>query len=281
MAQAVLHYLNDRWVTEPDLVVPAQDISILRGYGVFDFLRTYHHKPFKLKEHLARLAHSAKLVGLTLPMPISRIEDLVWEGLQKNKETYQDFNIRLVITGGLSQDSVTPGRSTFIIIFTPAVEYPTNFYEKGVKVTTFETMRQLTAAKSTNYLMGVIALQEARQVGGVEAIFTSGGQVYEGTTSNIFFGKGNLLITPNFDILPGITRNVVLELARKAGIAVEERPVPVAELPSCDEAFITASNKEVMPVVQIDDLKVGDGSVGPLSKQLIDCYRDLIRDSSK
>lgn len=274
----VVHYLNGKWVPTDKVTISAFDISVLRGYGIFDFLRTYDQKPFKLKEHIDRLFNSAKAIGIEIPHGKAEVTALVLEGLVKNKKNYKDFNIRIVVTGGIGADSMTPGKPNLIIMFVEAYEYPNEFYDKGIRVVTYEFERAFPEAKTINYLLAISAMRKAKIEGAYEVIYIGhDGQIFEGTTSNIFFVKGNSLITSKQDILKGITRMVIMDIAKKLKIPLEVRGVHKKELHTFDEAFVSASNKEVMPVIRVDRLSIGDGKVGPLTKQIMSEYRKLCR----
>ncbi len=274
----VVHYLNGAWVPTEELQISVFDLSVLRGFGIFDFLRTYNHKPFKLREHIDRLCSSAKYTGITIPLPKTTLLKIVNEGIEKNKDAYDDFNIRIIVTGGVGVDSLTPGKPSVIALFTKAIQYSNEHYTKGVKVITVKMVRTIPEAKTLNYFMAIIALQKARKEKAIEAIYIdSDGKLYEGTTSNIFFIKNKTLTTPKTNILPGITRKIVIDLAKKLEMKVEERNVFLGELTSFQEAFISASNKEIMPVVQVDRRAIGEGIVGEKTTRLIKAYRTLLR----
>lgn len=273
-----LHYLDGKWIESNDLKISAFDLSVLRGYGIFDFLRTYNHKPFRLKEHIDRLYNSARILGLPMPWKKEEIEKVVAVGLKKNSPLFKDFNIRIVVTGGVGSDSTTPGHPSLIVIFSGAIDYPDAYYEKGAKVITHQYMRNLPDAKTLNYLIGIQVLQKAKKEGAVEVIYVyNNGKIYEGTTSNFFAVKDEVLLTPKSDILVGVTRRVIFELTKKLKIPIKEKNLYYKDIKSFNETFITASNKEVMPVVKIDDEKVGDGRVGPITKLLIAEYRKLTK----
>lgn len=269
-----MHYLNDRWVKTEDLVVSAFDLAVVRGFGVFDFLRTYANKPFLLKEHLDRFYNSAHLLELTIPKTKKELEKTVYEGIRKN--AFPETNIRLILTGGVSNDSLTVNKPSLLIIFTEGHRYPDERYTKGVKVISYNASRMFPMAKSLNYMMAIIALQKARKQGALEAIYTEKGVIYEGTTSNFFVVIEGVLVTPKKDVLSGVTRELVIRLAKKIGLPVEERALHASEMAKFDEAFITASNKEIMPVVAIDDRKVGDGRVGTVTKKLMKEFKAFI-----
>src|SRR3989344_471293 len=135
-----LHYLNNQWVKEAELKISAFDISIGRGFGIFDFLRTYHHnQPFRLDHHLNRLFNSARELGIRVPKTKEEIAQLIREGLVKNN--YPETYIKILVTGGVSSDGVTPGKPSFIIMFTPAHEFPPEIYQQGAKIITAPNQR--------------------------------------------------------------------------------------------------------------------------------------------
>lgn len=270
-----IHYLNGNWVYDEDLKISVFDLSVLRGFGVFDFLRTYHRRLFMLKDHLDRLFNSAKILGIKVPKTKREIEKMVFEGIKKNRG--RDFNIRIIVTGGVGPNSVTPGNSSLIVMFTQAIDYPKEYYVKGVKVITYKTKRTFPKAKSLNYLTGITVLQKAKKEKAIEAIYIAEGKIYEGTTSNFFAVINSKLVTPKRDILLGITREIVLNLAKRLKIKVVERGLKLSEIKNFQEAFITASNKEIMPVTKIDDYIVGNGRVGEISKLLMREFGKITR----
>jgi len=159
----------------------------------------------------------------------------------------------------------------------PLSPYPAEWYETGVKVITTDEQRLYPAAKSIAYLPAVVAQQRARAVGGIEALYrTPDGYITEGTTSNVFALFGNTLVTPEADILPGITREAILEVARPQ-YTVEIRPLREGELLSADEVFITAANKRVLPVVQVDDTVIGDGTPGEGTRHIMALFDELTK----
>lgn len=273
MSQAVC-YVNGRFVPVHEAYVSVQDLAILRGYGVFDFLRTYHGQPFKLREHLRRLERSARYIELELPESLDDLEHIVCETLRRN--SYPEANIRIVVTGGVSSDGITPPeKSSLIVLVTPAKIYPPDYYEHGVKVVTVETERYIPGAKTINYIPAILALKKAEAAGAVEALYMNRqGHILEGTTTNFFVFQGDRLITATADILPGVTRNVILELAREK-FEVVERPIILDDLPHVDEAFISASNKEIMPVHHVNDIQIGEGRRGPRTRYLMDRFKEV------
>ena len=268
-------YVNGRFRPTNEAALPVQDLAILRGYGVFDFLRTYHGKPFKLQEHLFRLEQSAKIISLNLPGTRDEIENVVYDTLHRN--TLPEANIRIVITGGVSSDGILPPQKTgLIILVTPVRRYPAEYYRQGVKAITVEVERYLPQAKTINYIPALLALKQARAAGAVEALYVDRQQhILEGTTTNFYIFRGARLITPTNDILHGVTRSVVLKLAQ-THFEVIERPLTFDDLARADESFISASNKEIMPVHHVNDLQIGSGIPGPNTRQLMGDFHTFI-----
>ena len=260
-----IHYQDGRWVDGDKVTVSAFDISLLRGYGVFDFLRTYGNKPFRLNDHLQRFVNSVKKFKLRLPLTKEKLGEIIIEGIAKND--YQETNVRMILTGGVSKDSLTPGRSSLIILFTPSHPYPSKYYRQGIKVITKKYVRPDPEVKSLNYIKAVKWLAQAKEEKAVEVLYLDDqGRISEATTSNFFAVIEGALITPRKNILFGITRKVVLEIAKKIKILVQERELKIGDF---EEAFLTASNKEIMPVVKIDDWLIGSGRVGKITKKIM------------
>lgn len=269
--------MDGQWVDEQDLKISAFDLSVLRGFGVFDFLRTYHHVPFELDTHVDRLFDSAKAIGLDAPWDRNQIKELVKIGIEKNQNG-QDLEVRIVATGGVSSDFITPGKPSLIMIFHPLTTYPGECYTEGVKVITFSSKRFLPASKSLNYLAAVVATRQAHGEGAVEALYVDEqGRINEGTTSNFLAVVGDSLITPPVsEILLGVTREVIIKLAASEGIKMEEKPLYVRDISQFQEAIITSTTKEIMPVVKINDQIVGDGKVGPITRRLANSFKSFV-----
>jgi branched-chain amino acid aminotransferase len=254
-----IFYIDGKFLPETDAGIPVNDLAILRGYGIFDFLRTYGGKPFHLKDHLKRLEHSAKSIDLKLPLSLEEIHDIVIETLKRNQ--HKDSNLRIVVTGGQTIDSITPcGKPRLLVMVTEVCPCPSKWYEDGVKIITVPLERQIPAAKSLNYLSAILALKEAYQQKAVEAVYTDRDKnLREGTTSNFFIFIDGKMITPGTEeILPGITRQIVLELAENE-FEVQIRDIHMDELAKAQGAFLSSSSKQILPVVQVDDLTIGKG----------------------
>ncbi|WP_321493876.1 aminotransferase class IV [uncultured Desulfobacter sp.] len=256
------YYIDGQFVSEDEATLSVKDITVLRGFGVFDFLITYNKRPFRLEKHVARLENSARHIGLGLKHSNKEICGIVLRTIEKNPH-HKEENIRIVYTGGISSDGVSPqGNGVLMVMATSKHELPEWWYTRGTKVITVDMERFIPEAKSTNYLSAVFAQQKAHSLGAVEAIYKDkDNRLLEGTTTNFFAFKNNTLITPPGGILPGITRDAVLEIIEKKYDIVLDF-LPHEDLTDVDEMFLTASNKEIVPIIQVDDTVIADGRPG-------------------
>lgn len=263
-----IYYVDGTFVPADEAVVPVNDLALLRGYGVFDLVRTYGGKPFFLQAHIRRLIHSAGEIDLHLPWSEAELTEVVLETLRRN--AHPEANIRMVVTGGPSPDFMTPqGKPRLLVLVTPAPALPAQWYNDGVGIVTVEVERYKPGAKSINYIPATIALKAARKKGAIEAVYIDReGFVLEGTTSNIFaFFKGRL-VTPGRGILSGVTRQVVLDIAKDL-YDVDIRDLSLEEMLAADEVFITGTNKGLVPVVQVDGRTIGNGRPGEQVKAVM------------
>lgn len=270
-----IYYVDGKFVPSDEAVIPVTDLAILRGLGAFDFMRTYGGKPFCLRAHLERLESSTRKIGLRFPWKMDALVQLVMETLGRN--SHKESNIRVIITGGSSQDFMNPqGNPRLIIMVSKLPEMPAWWHADGIHIITHVAERALAGAKSINYVQAALALETARRQGAQEAVYTTPqGLVLEGTTSNIFAVSTGSLITPGKGILPGITRQVILELAR-SHFSVEIRDILLPELLEADEVFICGTNKGIVPVVKVDDTLIGNGKPGPRTRLLIQRFPDFV-----
>ena len=269
-----VYYIDGKFLSDDRSLISVKDIVVLRGFGVFDFLITYNKRPFHLEEHVQRLENSARCIGLEINHTRSQICEIVQETVKRNHH-HKESGIRIVYTGGVSSDGLNPeGRSMLMVMVTPKIELPPRWYTDGAKIITVHVERFLPSAKSTCYLTAVHAVQQAKKQKAIEAVYVDrNNRILEGSTSNFFFFKKNRLVTSHRDILPGITRSVIIELA-KDFYGVETRDIDSSELYDMEEAFITSSNKEVMPVVKVSDLQIGNGRVGEHTRRIMQLFRD-------
>lgn len=275
-------YITGKFYAKEDAKISVYDHGLLYGDGVFEGMRSYSGKVFRLEEHLDRLYESARAISLTIPMSKEEMAKATYETLQKNNLV--DAYIRLIVTRGAGSLGLDPNRTSdpqIIIIADSISLYPEEFYEKGLKIITASTIRNHPAAlspriKSLNYLNNIMAKIEGLQAGCIEALMLNHkGEVAECTGDNIFIIKKGVLMTPPKDagILEGITRNAILDIAKELGITAFEQTMTRHDLFVADECFLTGSAAEVIPVVTIDGRPVGDGNVGPITKQLLAAFK--------
>jgi branched-chain amino acid aminotransferase len=266
-----VYYVDGQYVEAGTAVLPLSDMAILRGYAVFDFLRTYRGKPFHLDDHLKRLRHSAALLHIPFPWSLQYLREVAFELLRQNG--YTEANIRFLITGGDSADSITPlDTPRLVVMVTELKPFPLEWYSNGVRVITADVTRHVPGSKSTNYIQAIIALGRARSQGAIESIYVNEkDRLLEGTTSNFFLVRGSTVMTPAEGILPGITRDVVLRLV-EGKFPLQQGPLLRSTLSDCTEAFLTSSNKEVVPVTHIDDTVISP-SPGPVTQEIMAMFR--------
>ena len=273
--EAAWWYVGGRWAHPHEATISINDVAVLRGYSAFEALRTYNQRPFHLDEHLTRLYRSAELIELEIPWTREYIAAIINEVIRRNN--YKHAAIRILVTGGESEDSILPiGKPLLAVLISQLPERDMQRFAQGYKLITTAFQRTAPEAKTTNYLVAIRALKEAARRNATEALFVNKqDHVLEATRSNFFIFRGDTLVTPGKGILMGITRNVVLKLAR-GRFHIEERPILLEELAQADEAFITSSSKEIMPVVQIDDVTIGKGESGPRTYELEQRFIELV-----
>jgi branched-chain amino acid aminotransferase len=279
-------FMNDRLVPENEARVSVFDHGLLYGDGVFEGLRSYSGRVFRLDAHLDRLWASAKAICLDIPLSKETVAKAVNDTLAANRLT--DGYVRLVVTRGAGSLGLDPNRTSHpqvIVIADTIALYPAEFYEKGLRIVTAATQRVHSAAlspriKSLNYLNNIMAKLEGLRAGCVEALMLNHkGEVAECTGDNVFVVRSGVLLTPPPDagILEGITRNAVMELAHKAGIDCREATLTRHDLYTADECFLTGTAAEVIPVVDVDGRTIGTGTPGPITARLIHDFHTLVR----
>lgn len=268
-----IFFLNNKFITAAEAKIPVTDLTVQRGYGVFETLRTYKKKPFRLEKHLERLFRSAKLIELQIPFSVDFLKNKILETLAKNN--YPDSSVKIIITGGNSKNTISPSsKPSLCILVTPVHPYPKSCYSDGISLITFPHVRFLPECKNLNYSTAVLAQLQARKTGASEALYlTSDGFILEATTSNFFLVQNQKIITPKNGILDGITRQEVVKIAQDLKISCLEKELRLTDFKHATEAFITSSIREIMPVVQVDKIKIGNGKPGNITLKLLREYR--------
>jgi len=280
-------YINGKLYDKNDAKISVYDHCLLYGDGVFEGIRVYGGKVFRLEEHVRRLYDSAKAIWLEIPMSREQVAEAVNRTVKVNDK--KDGYIRLVVTRGAGSLGLDPRKTTdpqVIIIVDDITLYPPEFYEHGLEIVTAATIRNHPNAlnpriKSCNYLNNILAKIEGIRAGCVEALMLNHkGEIAECTGDNIFVVKRGVLWTPPIDagILEGVTRNTVIELARADNIPVREAALLRHDVYVADECFLSGTAAEVVPVVKCDDRVIGTGKPGPITRALRERFHALTRE---
>jgi len=266
-------FLNGKFVKESQAKVNIENLGILRGYGVFDYITTYNKIPFHLDDHLSRFFKSAKTVGLEVPYNKSHVKKIIISLIKKNSHL-EKLSFRLILFGGKTFDGKTSNKENFAIIVSKPHLPEKELYQKGIKIMTVDYVREMPKVKSINYLVAISNWEKAVRNGYKEILYKRNNKVYECSTSDFLFIKNKKLRIAKDRILKGVTAKIVMGLAKRIGISVEEGDVLFSQVLSADEAFIAATDKEILPVVKIDRFKIADGKVGFLTKKLISQFQE-------
>ncbi|MFQ5671119.1 MAG: branched-chain-amino-acid transaminase [Acidobacteriota bacterium] len=281
-------YVNGRFFERrEDATVSLYDHGFLYGDGVFEGIRSYAGRIFRLDKHLDRLYRSARGIQLSIPMPVSEMKSLVVETCRRTAE--ENLYVRLVVSRGIGDLGIDPGKCSsgpgiFIIAGTIQL-YPEEKYTEGLSVVAVSTRSVRpdvlpARIKSLNYLNNILGKVEATRRGADEGIMLDGaGYVTEATADNIFMVRGGQILTPaaHYALLLGITRSVVIEIAHSLDLPLRETGLIIHDLATADEIFLTGTGAELIPVVRFDGHAVGDGRPGPIFHRLLSAFRERSR----
>lgn len=280
-------YFNGRMVEEKQALIPFWDRGVLFGDGLFETVRAYDGRPFRLERHLERLRRGCRVLRLSGLPEDQEIEEAMRE-LYRLNVSEGDAYMRITLTGGLYDGTRTldrPSAPNVHIAVSPYEGYPPKFYEKGVRMIVSSTRRNegspLSRLKSNNYMDSIIAKQEAAERGVDDAVILNGkGILAEATSSNLFLVRDEAVFTPDEScgLLPGITREVVLELCANTGQARETGRYTLDDLLGADEAFLSVSTGEIVPIAEVEGTAIGTSCPGPITTRLSLAYRDLVRE---
>ncbi|AFV01935.1 Branched-chain amino acid aminotransferase [Dehalobacter sp. UNSWDHB] len=279
-------YCDGKFVDSQEAKISVFDHGFLYGDGVFEGIRAYNGRVFKLKEHIDRLYESANAILLNVEVSRREMMDIVVETVRKNNLT--DAYIRLIISRGVGDMGLDPRKcpkSEIICIAGNISLYPQSMYENGMEIITAATRRNSSDAlspriKSLNYLNNIMAKIEANRAGLMEALMLNQeGYVSEATGDNIFIIKDGVITTPPVyaGILKGVTRDSVIDLARQEGITVQEELFHLIDVYSADECFLTGTAAELIPIIMLDSRKIGDGKPGPVFKKLLAKFHEYVK----
>jgi branched-chain amino acid aminotransferase len=278
-------YIDGKYYDPADARVSVFDHGFLYGDGIFEGIRVYNGRIFKLSQHIDRLYHSAKAILLDIPLERGDMERAVLDAVQMNKK--KNGYIRLIVTRGEGLLGIEPSscKSPSVIIIVSDIQlYPEIYYKKGIAIITSSSRRIPPDCldpriKSLNYLNNIMAKLEAKQAGCLEAVILNReGFVAECTGDNIFIVKKDELLTPApyHGSLDGITRQTVIELAQELGIKTHETTLTRYDLYNADESFMTGTGAEIIPVINIDGREISDGTPGTVTKKLIKSFRESV-----
>ena len=265
-------WINNTYQPYSDLTLHVSDLSIQRGYAIFDFMLERNGRVAFIEEYINRFMASAALLALEPGYSKKETEEIIYKLLQQNG--FHNSSIKLLLTGGYSEDGYTPVKPNFIIINHPFAVSALH-YKEGVSLITAEYQREMPEAKHIDYVMSLRLLPQMKAKGALDVLYYRNRHIYETSRCNFFLVKNQTLITPASGMLHGITRNNVLKLAKDL-CRVEERNVAIEEIRDADEAFITCTTRNVMPVTKIDETVIGNGQVGNVTALLGEKYNELL-----
>jgi branched-chain amino acid aminotransferase len=277
--------VNGRISGEKDAFIPVFDHGFLYGEGIYETLRTYHGRPFHFDRHMRRMRNSARLIDLTLPFRDDELAALIRDTIAAAKLDRTEAYIRVLVTRGIGEltyDLKATPNPSWVIIVKPLLSPAAEIYENGVKVVLVDVVRNHPQSvnpmiKSNNLMNSALAAQEALKRGGFEAVMRNyRGELTECTQSNLFIVQNGIARTPPLEsgLLPGITREFVFEIGREAGIEVREQVLHDGDLFDADEAFLTSTTREVLPIVAVDEREIGNAKPCPITLKLLKLFRD-------
>lgn len=260
-----------------EALIPISDLGMLRGYGVFDYFRVREGKPVFMADHIERLFHSMDVLDINLDFERHHVKDMVYKLIEKNE--MQEAAVRIVVTGGFSEDGYNPdeGPNLFMMMHT-VPEYDPDVYEKGAKLISTPYQRDVPSVKTTIYVQSIHFAKKMKVENAEEVLYHWKGVMTECSRSNIFFvDQHQQIVTPAHGMLKGITRMHTIQVAEELGMPVELRKIEMDEIDGMQEAFITSTTKGIMPIIQIDDQFIGDGMPGDVSEKLMNGFASRVR----
>jgi len=268
-----IYFCNGKYVPADQTRISVHDLGLLRGFGLFESLRTYDRKPFLLKPHLERLFRGIRVISLKVPFSQETVSRIIDRLIKMND--FENALIRIILTGGPTSSLLPQEKPTMIVMVDPFHQFPAWQYEKGIALMTTHFFRIHPEIKTTVYFSAVMETVRAVRSGFHEAVYVDHrGAILEGTTFNVFAVlPGPRLVTTEKGVLPGVTAACVIKLAKRLKIPVQRNPISSTMLRRADELFITSSNRELIPVIRVDKKRIGNGKPGVITRQLHRTYR--------
>lgn len=264
--------INHQLYTEEDAKISVSDLSIQRGFGIFDFLKTINNQAIFLDDHFDRFYNSAKEMNLTVGVSRTELRDSIEQLMKKNN--LPNSGLKFILTGGFSEDGYSMSKPNLILTQVP-FEIDKASFNKGTTLVTYQHQRQLPTIKTIDYLQAIRLQSYVKENSADDILYHQHGSIRECPRANFFIVKGNKIITPKTDILRGITRSKILGLSI-ANCSIVEEDFNLTDLTTADEAFISSSTKNALPVLAIDGKKIGDGKPGEFTRKINEKLYQLI-----
>ncbi len=270
-------FLDGRVLPADEARISPFDVGLLRGYAVFDLLQTLDGRPVLVREHIERFRRSASLLGLEVPVSDEALASAIRELLALNG--HREATVRMVLTGGPAPTGMSfdPAAPTLLIVTHEMFAVPERFYTEGAALITCEYRRELPEAKTTNYLTWLLMQARIEESGAIDVLYHDRGLVSEAATASFYLVRDGRILAPDTGVLHGTVGSLVLERASLSR-DVEYGPISLEDAFAADEAFITSSVREVVPIVRIDDRAIGDGRVGAVVTELMGVCRRALRE---
>jgi branched-subunit amino acid aminotransferase/4-amino-4-deoxychorismate lyase len=273
-------YFNGQILPINEAKVGILDIGLLRGYGIYEAMTVFNGKIFMFSDHMSRFKKSVKFLNIKVSKSDKRIQNIILEIAEKNNLGGKRYNIKFILTGGEAIGGIdfNPEKPTFYIFVEEWQSLDSRVYSEGTELITHEHLRQYPEYKTTNYITATLLQKEMKSKGAIEILYTWQNKVLECATSNFFIVKDGKLITAKENVLHGITRKAVIDLANRNNLLIEEREVSVGDMKFADECFLTSSFKDVVPVVKVGDFTISKGVVGEVTKKVMKLFEDYTKE---
>ncbi|KKP67740.1 MAG: Aminotransferase class IV [Candidatus Moranbacteria bacterium GW2011_GWE1_35_17] len=272
-------YYDGKVVELNEVKISPYDLGFMRGYGIFDAMRTANRALFCFNEHWNKFEKSTRELGLKIPISQEEFKNVVDVLLEKNN--LKEAAIKTILTGGKSDNGFykSEDKETFLILVDDLDKFAVaeEFYKKGWKLISLEYQRYLPEIKSLNYLAPIKNQKEKTNSNAQEIVYKKDGNILECSTSNLFIVKDGIIVTPQKNIFLGTVRNLVIDIAKSNNFILEERNIAIDELLSAEEVFVTATYKKIVPVINVDNVMIGNGKVGDVTNKLIELLNELIK----
>lgn len=268
--------INGKLIPKDEANLKVNDLSILRGYGVFDYFFVKNGQPLFFNDYVNRFENSIKMLEMELPISKMELKEQIMALIEANG--LSEAAIRLLLTGGYAADGFTPKKPNLLILEHLQKKHPSAIYENGIRLMTHLYLREMPEAKTTNYVTGISLMKRLKQEGAFDVLYHDGQWISESARSNFFIVTyDNVIVTPANGILKGITRKQVLDIA-KNHYKIEERQLHLSELKTAKEVFLSSTTKGTMPVVQVDNIIIGSGKVGSVTTHLKKLYEERVEE---